>query len=528
MTEVQISTLNSRKKRGKKVKKEKPYYEKFGLREFLFLAPAYISLILFVFIPMLFAIVLSFYKNPNETEFNFTYFITEMWNNLSFSSLYDFFFVEEYQLGLLTKRGVFLVPGMIVLVTTIIMIAYSRLVYRKFTEKGRIKNNILRGVIAFLIGLVTAPLTYYIFRFVTIWFNGIMISNGWENGFNYLPIEVYRRIIAAPDIAFMRILFNTFFWTLTCTFIHVVFGLILAVVLNREFKGRGIARSLMILPWAIPSFVSTLMWRYYVFDSDLGVLGAPSVSSYSVTTANILVLIASLAIVGFIVWGIFKLFKIEKLNSIIRPSVTFVLVGIGILGFFLLNKFLQQLIQGMGGGGFFGYKVIDFQNITSTFWITDIVNIFGSEFAMITFSAILINSWLGIPFMMLSFLATLQSIPKDLYEAAEIDGLSRWDKFKKITLPLLKPTLLTVSLLGIIWTFNLFNVVYLLSNNQNGLPEGEVYDIFVTFIYNRFHDRNEYSQSAALSITVFIMLISFSLVYRRLIQAEKLWEGEKK
>jgi arabinogalactan oligomer/maltooligosaccharide transport system permease protein len=81
-------------------------------------------------------------------------------------------------------------------------------------------------------------------------------------------------------------------------------------------------------------------------------------------------------------------------------------------------------------------------------------------------------------------------------------------------------------LLGIIWTFNLFNVVYLLSQNQTGLGDAIFYDIFVTFIYQRFNEFNDYAAASALSFTVFIILISFSLIYRRLIRVEKLWEGE--
>ena len=173
-----------------------------------------------------------------------------------------------------------------------------------------------------------------------------------------------------------------------------------------------------------------------------------------------------------------------------------------------------------------GYKIINIPEINSTFWYTDDIYILGIHFKMVTFSAILVNVWLGVPFMMLSFLATLQSIPKELYEAAEIDGLSSWAQFKKVTFPLLKPTLLTVSLLGIIWTFNLFNVVYLLTQNQTGLGDPVNYNIFVTFIYGRF-SVGQYSESSALSFTVFVILISFSLVYRKLINVEKLWEGEK-
>ncbi|MFW9877829.1 MAG: carbohydrate ABC transporter permease, partial [Candidatus Thorarchaeota archaeon] len=205
-----------------------------------------------------------------------------------------------------------------------------------------------------------------------------------------------------------------------------------------------------------------------------------------------------------------------------------ILVIIGITSIFLV-VLMNDILQGTLGriqDGVLGYRIVDIPKIQSTFWITDDVYIFGYQFKMITFSAILINVWLGVPFMMLSFLATLQSIPNELYEAAEIDGLSSWGQFKKVTLPLLKPTLLTVSLLGIIWTFNLFNVVYLLSQNQTGIGDPVYYDIFVTFIYTRFNPDREYSQASALSLTVFIILISFSLVYRKLIKTEELWEAK--
>ena len=80
------------------------------------------------------------------------------------------------------------------------------------------------------------------------------------------------------------------------------------------------------------------------------------------------------------------------------------------------------------------------------------------------FSAnVVTNTWLGFPFMMVVSLGALQSIPTDLYEAAEVDGATRWDCFKSITIPLLRPALLPAIILGAVWTFNMFNVIYLVS-----------------------------------------------------------------
>ena len=431
--------------------------------------------------------------------------------------MFNFFFLKTP-----FEKGIFVIAGISLLLTIILTIWYTRLVYRRLRFLKRFKSHLIRGGIAFTLGLIAAPLTLFIVEWIIKGLAFATMSIG-------IPLEEYRNILTAPDIDFLRVLFNTFFWTLTCTMIHLVLGMGLAILLNRQFKGRGIFRSLFILPWAIPSFVSTLMWRSYVFDKDIGVLGSlvPLFgSNYAFYVSNLVGLILALTITIFIARYLYKYFKGKISNN---PNLSMLILFIMIIGGIFLFFFLNDLLQfgfSQFHNGFMGYKIINIPEINSTFWYTDDIYILGIHFKMVTFSAILVNVWLGVPFMMLSFLATLQSIPKELYEAAEIDGLSNWAQFKKVTFPLLKPTLLTVSLLGIIWTFNLFNVVYLLTQNQTGLGDPVNYNIFVTFIYGRF-SVGQYSESSALSFTVFVILISFSLVYRKLINVEKLWEGEK-
>ena len=88
---------------------------------------------------------------------------------------------------------------------------------------------------------------------------------------------------------------------------------------------------------------------------------------------------------------------------------------------------------------------------------------FGTAFS----ANVATNTWLGFPFMMVVTLGALQSIPADLYEAAEVDGASRWQAFRHITIPLLRPALLPAVIMGSVWTFNMFNIVYLVSG---GVP----------------------------------------------------------
>ena len=78
------------------------------------------------------------------------------------------------------------------------------------------------------------------------------------------------------------------------------------------------------------------------------------------------------------------------------------------------------------------------------------------------------NGWLCFPFMMVISLGALQSIPADLYEAARVDGASRWQQFRAITLPSLKPALVPAIILSVVWTFNMFNIIYLVTGGRAG------------------------------------------------------------
>jgi arabinogalactan oligomer/maltooligosaccharide transport system permease protein len=125
------------------------------------------------------------------------------------------------------------------------------------------------------------------------------------------------------------------------------------------------------------------------------------------------------------------------------------------------------------------------------------------------FAACLItNIWLGFPFMMVIALGGLQSIPYELYEAADIDGASKWQRFKHITLPLLKPVMVPAITLGVIWTFNNFNVIWLVSNG--GEPSDSTH-ILVSYVYKAVFTSYRYGYSAALSMVIFGILLLFGI-----------------
>ena len=220
---------------------------------------------------------------------------------------------------------------------------------------------------------------------------------------------------------FLQVTLFTLVWTLTNVIAHIGIGLFLALILNdKRIKGRVAYRTIMLLPWAIPSYISVLIWR-----------------------------------------GVFE------------PGG-------------LLNDLLG----------------------------TDLNLLADPTGAQIV--VILVNIWLGVPFMMMSLSGALQSIPREMYEAADVDGVSNWDQFRHLTLPNLKSALIPLSLLGFIWTFNMFNVIYLMTDGGPNLTYGPgSTDILITYVYDVAFIKGQYGLAAAWSVVIFAMLVVFSWLYMK-------------
>ena len=125
-------------------------------------------------------------------------------------------------------------------------------------------------------------------------------------------------------------------------------------------------------------------------------------------------------------------------------------------------------------------------------------------------SICIVNIWLGVPFMMIVSLSALQAIPKSYYEAASLDGASKVTQFFKITLPLIRPVMVPATILGMIWTFNNVNVVYLMTAQRGG-SQGA--DILVSDLYKQAFVYNRYSFSAAYAVVIFLILLILTAVW---------------
>lgn len=127
-------------------------------------------------------------------------------------------------------------------------------------------------------------------------------------------------------------------------------------------------------------------------------------------------------------------------------------------------------------------------------------------------ACILTNVWLGFPFMMVVALGALQSIPHELYEAADIDGANWFYKLRHITIPLIKPVMIPAITLGVVWTFNNLNIIWLVSNG--GEPSDQTH-ILISFVYKAAFNLYRYGYAAALSMVIFIILLFFSLFFMK-------------
>ncbi|UJW84799.1 carbohydrate ABC transporter permease [Devosia sp. SL43] len=137
-------------------------------------------------------------------------------------------------------------------------------------------------------------------------------------------------------------------------------------------------------------------------------------------------------------------------------------------------------------------------------------------------ATIVTDVWIGVPMVTIYFLAAMQSISKDLYEAAWTDGAGRFYRWRRITLPLMLPAIITMSLLSLIATFNSFDIIYILTR---GGPSGATTTMIID-TYNTAMGSRKYGEGAARAVVICIFVSIFCLVYFRAVR--RLSQGEAK
>ena len=208
--------------------------------------------------------------------------------------------------------------------------------------------------------------------------------------------------------------------------VELVLGMIIALLINRAFRGRGIVRAAVLVPWALTTVVSAKMWAW-MYDGRYGVIND---------------LLMRLGLID------------QPIIFLVRPEVTI--------------------------------------------W------------AMIA-----AEIWKTTPFMALLLLAGLQLIPNELYEATSLDGASRWQAFWRVTLPLLKPTILVALLFRTIDAVRMFDLPRVLTNGGPGKSTETV----VLYTYNTFFTSLNFGYGSTLAVMTFLIVVLVSFVFIKILGA---------
>lgn len=246
-------------------------------------------------------------------------------------------------------------------------------------------------------------------------FRDIQLLNPFSGGF--IGLDHFRTL--GQDADFYRALKNTLWWTGASVALQFFFGLILALLLDKPFYGRGLAQALVFLPWAVPSFLAGLNWAW-LFNPVIGPLPH---------------------------W-------LHALGLLSEP-----------------NNILADPRLAMWG-------------------------------------PILANVWWGIPFFAMTLLAALQSIPRDLYEAAAIDGAGPVQRFLSITLPFLAPTIAITVLLRTVWVSNFADLIIVMTN---GGPADRT-QIVASYIFTQAFKRLDFGYASAIALVLLVLLLAYSML----------------
>ncbi|AWR86141.1 carbohydrate ABC transporter permease [Meiothermus taiwanensis] len=264
-------------------------------------------------------------------------------------------------------------------------------------------------VVAFVAGYPLAQVFYYSFHRADISF---------VEPTEFVGLKNYIFLLQDPD--FRGALWNTLRFTVVSVFLETVLGLAIALVIHSNFRGRGIVRAAILIPWAIPTVVSAKMWQWMLND----------------------------------IYGV----------------INVILVNTGLVA----------------------NKIAFLANPNTVLW------------AMVA-----VDVWKTTPFMALLLLAGLQLIPSDIYEAADIDGASKWQQFWTLTLPLLTPALVVALIFRTLDALRVFDVIFVMVGVNTATRS--------LAIYNRqtLIDFQDLGYGSAISVAILVIIFIFVVLYMR-------------
>lgn len=261
--------------------------------------------------------------------------------------------------------------------------------------------------------IIIVPLVYT----VVISFTNMSIYH-WKDYHN-IGFENYKKALFAFDSGFIPALLRTILWTIVNMALQLGFGFFIALGLNvKGLKLRGVYKTVLIVPWAMPAYISILLWRMGIYNTEFG----------------------------------------------------------------LFNQILKQL----------NMNPINFLSTNVAAFI----------------SCLVVNLWLGVPYMFTMMDGAMQSIDQSMYESAQLDGAGFWKKHIYITIPLMLPILSPIIIMTTFTAFKQFDIVYLMTM-QTGSKTGADINTVITYVYEKAFITSNYGYSSAVAFVVFLIILIF-------------------
>lgn len=258
---------------------------------------------------------------------------------------------------------------------------------------------------------------YPLFQTIYLSFTDATLSNLDDTIF--VGLDQYKKVLG--DRLWWKAVWNTLVFTFFSVSIETVFGLMVALLLNYEFRARGLLRAAVLIPWAVPTVVSSQIWIWLYHDASFGFING------------------ILSALGFLSEG-------ESIAFAADPKVVF-------------------------------------------------------------YAIIAVDIWKTTPFMALLLLAGLSTIPKSLYEASKIDGASPIQSFFRITLPLLKPTILVALIFRSLDALRVFDIIYVMQGSNDSTATISIY------ARQYMIDFQQIGTGSAASFAIFVLISIFTFLY---------------
>jgi len=291
--------------------------------------------------------------------------------------------------------------------------------WRARTREARFALALLIPSIIVVFGIVVYPI------FKTLYTSLFAVDTPFSGHFPFVGLDNYKYALQQSD--FWSSIERTAYFTFVSTGAELLFGMGIALLLFAPLRARWLFRTVVVIPWALPTIVNGAMWRYF-FNAQYGVVNA-------------------------------------------------LLTQLGISSSY--HAFLSS--------PFTALNVVTFADV-----------------------------WKNTSLVAFFLLAGLTTIPKDLYEAARVDGYGRLGAFVHITLPLLRPVILVVLVLRTIEAFKVFDIIYIMTG---GGPANGTESI-AFFTYERAFSDEYFGYGSALAFLIVVFIMALAIVYMRLLRSD--------